>query len=237
MNGQESNSKSRGQSVVEIAIVLPVLLVLLFGLVEVGFGLRNYLLVVNANREAGRFAARAQFTDEEIAERLLAAGGTERVSGEVVPFLRTDFPEAAGTGEPIYEATPNTAIIITQIPMDIDGNVDPAEVTRYIAGVYPCGACTDVDPVFILTDGLRFANVISDSRVDLGDIVTRHGPATDQINTLRSGSDFPEMDNIIIVVETFFAHEPMGRGLLPSPWIMYTHTEIRAIGGRQQQGP
>jgi hypothetical protein len=235
MNGQESNDKSRGQSVVEIAIVLPVLLILLFGLVEVGFGLRNYLLVANANREAARFAARARFNDAEIAARMLAAGGTETVSGKVVPFLRTDFPEDAGTGDPIYEASPNTAIIITHVPMDTDGNVDPADVTYYIAGVYPCGACTGIDPVLILTDGLRFANAISDSKIVLADVVTGHGPATEQINDLRFASDFPEMENNIIVVETFFAHEPLGEGLLPSPWIMYTHTEIRAIGGRQQE--
>jgi hypothetical protein len=233
MNGQESNDKNRGQSVVEIAVILPVLLILLFGLVEVGFGLRNYLLVANANREAARFAARARFDDAEIAARLLAAGGTETVSGKVVPFLRTDFPEDADTHDPIYEASPNTAIIITHIPMDIDGNVDPADVTHYIAGVYPCGACTGVDPVFILTDGLRFTNVISDSKIDLGDIVTEHGPATEQINDLRFANDFPEVENNIIVIETFFAHKPLGEGLLPSPWIMYTHTEIRAVGGRQ----
>ena len=43
-----------GQGLVELAIILPVLLILLFGLVEMGYALRNYLIVVNACRLLAR---------------------------------------------------------------------------------------------------------------------------------------------------------------------------------------
>ena len=47
----------RGQSLVEITIMLPVLLLMLSGLVEFGFLLNTYLDVIDAAREAARFSA------------------------------------------------------------------------------------------------------------------------------------------------------------------------------------
>jgi len=47
----------RGQSLVEFTILLPVLLMMLSGLIEFGFLLNTYLDVIDAAREAARFAA------------------------------------------------------------------------------------------------------------------------------------------------------------------------------------
>jgi hypothetical protein len=49
--------KSAGQSLVEFTIMLPILLMLLSGLIEFGFLLNTYLDVIDAAREAARFAA------------------------------------------------------------------------------------------------------------------------------------------------------------------------------------
>lgn len=47
----------RGQSLVEFTILLPVLLMMLSGLIEFGFMLNSYLDLIDAAREAARFAA------------------------------------------------------------------------------------------------------------------------------------------------------------------------------------
>ena len=47
----------RGQSFVELALVLPVLLLILLGLVEVAFFISRYLDVMDLSREAARFAS------------------------------------------------------------------------------------------------------------------------------------------------------------------------------------
>ncbi len=52
-----SSGKSSGQSFVELAIVLPVLLFLLIAFVEVGAVIYNYLSLLDVVREAARFAA------------------------------------------------------------------------------------------------------------------------------------------------------------------------------------
>ena len=49
--------KSKGQSIVEFMVLLPVLLMMLSGLIEFGFLLNFYLDVIDAAREAARFAA------------------------------------------------------------------------------------------------------------------------------------------------------------------------------------
>lgn len=52
------NGRSRrGQSLVELTLTLPILLLLLFGLVEIGWYANSYLTLLDASREAGRFGA------------------------------------------------------------------------------------------------------------------------------------------------------------------------------------
>ncbi|BAJ63957.1 TadE family protein [Anaerolinea thermophila] len=52
-----SPSKRRGQSFVELALILPILLVMLLGLVEVAIFVGRYLDVLDLTREAARFAS------------------------------------------------------------------------------------------------------------------------------------------------------------------------------------
>ena len=47
----------RGQSLVEFALILPVLVILVLGIVDFGMGLRSYISLTNATREGARFAA------------------------------------------------------------------------------------------------------------------------------------------------------------------------------------
>jgi Flp pilus assembly protein TadG len=47
----------RGQSLVEFALVIPVLVILVFGIIDFGMGLRAYITVTQATREGARFGA------------------------------------------------------------------------------------------------------------------------------------------------------------------------------------
>ncbi len=49
--------KTLGQSIVEFAVLLPLLVMMLSGLIEFGFMLNYYLDIIDAAREAARFAA------------------------------------------------------------------------------------------------------------------------------------------------------------------------------------
>jgi len=57
--GRHDNERStaRGQSMVELALLFPVLLILLSGLIEFGFILNQYLTLMDSARNAARFAS------------------------------------------------------------------------------------------------------------------------------------------------------------------------------------
>lgn len=59
---------TRGQSFVELAVVLPILLLLLAGLVEVAFLFFNYMTAVDQTREAARFASVRDFYTLDLAD-------------------------------------------------------------------------------------------------------------------------------------------------------------------------
>ena len=54
---KDDGSRWRGQSFVELALVLPILIVLLLGVVEVTLFLGRYLDALDLTREAARFAS------------------------------------------------------------------------------------------------------------------------------------------------------------------------------------
>jgi hypothetical protein len=209
----EKRRMERGQGLVEMVIVLPVLLILLLGVVEMGYAMRNYLIIVNANREGCRFAARGRFDDDRVGDRVVSAGGFDTRLGTGVPFLRTgmDSPD------------PNTAIIITHIPMDSSGDV--LAYTTWISGVIPSEG-----------GGMQFV-VAENSMITttMAEIVARHRDSTQSINAMREAAMYEPMDNRIVVVETFFAHHPLWNTPiipLPDPWLMHTRTEMRVTTDR-----
>lgn len=203
----------RGQGILELVVMLPVLLILLFGVVEIGYALRNYLVVVNADREGCRFAARGRFSDARVGERVVSAGGVVSLGDPPtdVSFLRTD----------IDSTDPNTGIIVTQIGMDDSGAV--ITYTKWYSGVVPNGA----GGVQAIGDG--------DSRVTQAQIEARHTDVTVNINDMREAAEYERMDNHIVVVEVFFMHHPLWNSPfvpLPDPWMMYGQTEMRVITER-----
>lgn len=66
MNRRPKNQP--GQSMVELALALPLLVVLLVGMIEVAFAARTYLAILEATREGARLGARgsANFDNNEI---------------------------------------------------------------------------------------------------------------------------------------------------------------------------
>jgi hypothetical protein len=201
----------RGQGLLELAVILPVLLILLMGAVEIGFALRDYLIVVNACREGCRFAARGRFSDQDVGARVVSAGGVVRLGNPPadVPFLRT------------YGTDENTGIIVNHIYMDSAGTV-PSHTT-WISGVLPSGT-GGVGPI-----------LAADSQISLTQVVQRHGPATQSINATREQAGYEKMGNHIVVVEVFFMHHPLWNNPfvpLPDPWMMRAQTEMRVVTDR-----
>jgi len=56
MRSKKTSNRSNGQSMAEFALALPILMLVIFGLLEVGRAVFMYAAVVNASREAVRYA-------------------------------------------------------------------------------------------------------------------------------------------------------------------------------------
>ena len=70
-------ASERGAELIEFAMVLPLLLMLIFGIVDFGFMFQRYLVVTNAAREGARMAS-LQRLPEQVQARVnayIAAGG------------------------------------------------------------------------------------------------------------------------------------------------------------------
>jgi len=61
----------RGQDLIELALVLPVLLLILVGVVDLGRAFQSYLVITNAAREGARQAAQNAFDTNAIRETAL----------------------------------------------------------------------------------------------------------------------------------------------------------------------
>lgn len=98
--------RSRGQSLVEFALVFPLFVLLLAGMVDFGTGLYSYMTVVNAARDGARLGATAcdvlACTDAVKARVAASSGGLLRPADVSVSCTK-----AAGGG---IACTKNTAI-------------------------------------------------------------------------------------------------------------------------------
>lgn len=104
----------KGQSTVEMAIITPILIFFMLGILEVGVAIRNYLTLVNSNREATRFAVRPNYLD-------LDAESAEGVGYDEV-FIRA-YDAAGQQGNFVS----NTSMVINVIGIDTGYPCDPAE--------------------------------------------------------------------------------------------------------------
>ncbi len=90
--------RERGQSLVEISVLLPLFLVLVIGLVEVASALNTHITVVNAARDGARLGSKGGATEQQIkalvvaeAERLNPAiNGSSDVTVQHVTVNGTD---------------------------------------------------------------------------------------------------------------------------------------------------
>jgi len=175
-----------GQSLVEFALVLPLLLLLLLGMTEVGMAFYDYIVVAAANREGVRMASRGRFEDDTVFVRIISSGGNHETS----PGVWEDNLRTGGDD-------PNLGIIITHFPIDDQGALGTP--TSSVTGtIYISGTLVYLDPT----------DPAAHSRID-GNCPNFHGDITAKINGRRESEGYDRQGNEFVVVETFYAHHPL----------------------------
>lgn len=205
-----------GQSLVEMALTLPLLLLMFVGLVEVGAALRNYLIVVNANREGTRFAARGRWFDTEeevqyIFQRVIAAAGIEQQDDTLVPVFR---PQA------IDDLPENTTIAVhyIQVPDQIDEVGSLAVEPPSVYGPWYTGT-------------LHFGETRVNADAIAEDARQKNYEFNQKYFIEEGLLDIASEDNFV-VVEVWFEHEqllklPIFTEVLPERFTLYAQSTMR----------
>jgi Flp pilus assembly protein TadG len=98
---QGKHDRQLGQGLAELALVLPLLLTILFGTLDVGRAFYTYIALTNAAREAARYAAvnDANASLAKAQGELNTPGGTD-ISGCVAGTLSFSSTGGGGRGNP-----------------------------------------------------------------------------------------------------------------------------------------
>jgi Flp pilus assembly protein TadG len=103
--------RNKGQALVELALTLPIFLVLVFGIFEVARLVFMYSAVLNASRDAARYAAAAdavQAQDTSYTEPYLDCNGIRSRAQKVSSIVDLSATDAITIN---YDSGPNTEII------------------------------------------------------------------------------------------------------------------------------
>lgn len=139
--------RQRGQNLVELAVLLPIILTVLLGMAEVALWLQSYLSVATAAREGARYGSRAlHIPADEIADV-------------------TQVALASWVGVKLTGAGVNTTIIVTEVDLDPDGSYSVAETFTLGELAVASAVCTEgpCAPGLIDVADLRTENVTFNS--------------------------------------------------------------------------
>jgi len=98
----------KGQSLVEFALILPLFLLLLFGVVDFGRALHAYITIDHAGREAARAASVGETDDEKV--KKIAVDKAAGISLESTMVAVSPGPYTSGTDVTITITYPFTFI-------------------------------------------------------------------------------------------------------------------------------
>jgi Flp pilus assembly protein TadG len=84
---------ARGQAVIEMALTLPLLLLIVLGIFDFGFMFQRYEVVTNAAREGARLGVLADYTEAEAEQRALAYLTTSGINPTVQAGPPCDYAE------------------------------------------------------------------------------------------------------------------------------------------------
>ena len=98
---QSSRKKRRGAAVVEFAVVAPIFLLFVFGLIEYGRMVMVQQVLTNASREGARVAVLEGSTDADVVTAVVSYCAASRITITEDDVSIPQDPATAGNGDPV----------------------------------------------------------------------------------------------------------------------------------------
>lgn len=255
-------SPERGQSLVEMAVIAPLLLFMFLGLIEVGWAIRGYLVLLSTNRETTRFATRGEFLDFAGVEinPYVEDVGYETVLGHTFDILNNNK-----LGVDLSDTSSNGAFIVshyyidTGMPCKLDPN-DPTDTCVNDGCADPPCDCSTPDKReadypyddLVLMPGMpgyehfSYTQGISStaSRIVPADLALELKEENDVLNCViqqRNPSNPLLSVNSLIMVEGFYEQPqllgvPFISNQVTDPVQLYNQTKMRVTSSGLSQG-
>lgn len=226
------NRLERGQALVEMAIITPVLIFLLVGVFEVGWALRNYMILANTSREAARFASRPDYLD---------------LTAYDLGFNKVYTHALASASNQLY--TDQLTLILSVISIDSQWVCDYNNLSA-------CDCATAVtnpySPTIIIHPGMISythwmttfpATSTLTTRLDFEQLTTDLAASNRRLNcelTVKSGGTAILRKNELVTAEIYYTHFqlfgfPIWSNPYTDPFTMYGHTTMRILDARKSE--
>jgi hypothetical protein len=182
--------KTRAQSMVEFAILLPLLIMLFSGMVEFGFMMNTYLSLLDATRQSARlYSNRTPFYLDEPTNTLV--DDPNFYSGAALEVKDALAPPADPNARQIVLDTSNDDVLISVISVSVDTVPDPDVIS--LIERHPTGS------VFFSLYGTQPSNYQLDSKIEA--LMTQNGTIP--------------VETGILIVEVWYGYH----GVLKLPWL------------------
>jgi hypothetical protein len=206
--------KGKGQSFVELALLFPVLLILVSGMVEFGFLLNQYLAIIDAARNAARFSSDSLYYNRD--------GNTN--CDQKLGTVTTDFyfQTACVVNQELYQEKPTIVIDTTR--------GDDIVVSAFtITG----GASPHVSRRHPVSNGWSYAEALTGSRQQSSAF------STEDVNEmLQSGAP----STGVLIVEVYYHYDqilalPWITAFLPNPLLLHGYTFMPLVSAEPTATP
>lgn len=149
----------RGQSLVEFALIVPMLLILVFGIIDFGMGLRAYISVAAATREGARYGSVGNppgtFTSCDGATATTTVGRVcATISGLNLANVQNVTVQTCDTASPPVCSTATTANMLPGRSLRVTADYQYHYITpvKALVNLVSAGALTDYLTISSTTD-------------------------------------------------------------------------------------
>ncbi len=98
---RDGNDKERGSELIELAIVLPILLLCFAAIIDFGFLFQRYEAITNAAREGARIGSLPNYTVSDVQNRIASYLAASGLAGGPTPYVNLTATRTLPSGQTI----------------------------------------------------------------------------------------------------------------------------------------